>query len=222
MSKAGQRSGRSGRLVTSDEAELWEQATRTAVPLKGKPRIAAAASPQGATANAAAPLGPGSEPRSGPRSGLGSKSRSEAAPTGRAAGAVPMPRPAAAVAVDGLDRRQARRIGAGKTDIEGRLDLHGLYQAEAHARLRAFLQRAHAGGLKTVLVITGKGREEDRSDPLRTAMGERQRGVLRRSVPLWLAQPDLSQIVLSYGAAGTRHGGAGAFYVCLRKPTRSA
>ena len=55
-----------------------------------------------------------------------------------------------------------------------------------------------------------------------TAMGERQRGVLRRSVPLWLAQPDLSQIVLSYGAAGTRHGGAGAFYVRLRKATRSA
>lgn len=133
-----------------------------------------------------------------------------------------MPRPAAAAAIDVLDRRQARRIGAGKTDIEGRLDLHGLYQAEAHARLRAFLQRAYAGGLKTVLVITGKGREEDRSDPLRTTMGERQRGVLRRSVPLWLAQPDLSQMVLSYGAAGTRHGGAGAFYVCLRKPTRSA
>jgi DNA-nicking Smr family endonuclease len=218
MSKAGQRSGRSGRLVTSDEAELWQQATRTAVPLKGKPRIAAAASPQGAMANAATPFGPGSGPGSGPESGPRSKSRSEAAPKGRAAGAVSM-RPAA---IDVLDRRQARRIGAGKTDIEGRLDLHGLYQAEAHARLRAFLQRAYAGGLKTVLVITGKGREEDRSDPLRTAMGERQRGVLRRSVPLWLAQPDLSQIVLSYGAAGTRHGGAGAFYVCLRKPTRSA
>jgi DNA-nicking Smr family endonuclease len=201
MSKAGQRSGRSGRLVTSDEAELWEQATRAAVPLKGKPRVAAAASPQGTTANATAPLGRGSKPRP------------EATPKGRRA---------AAAAIDVLDRRQARRIVAGKTDIDGRLDLHGLYQAEAHARLRAFLQRAYASGLKTVLVITGKGREEDRSDPLGTAMGERQRGVLRRSVPLWLAQPDLSQIVLSYGAAGTRHGGAGAFYVRLRKATRSA
>jgi len=201
MSKAGQRSGRSGRLVTSDEAELWEQATRAAVPLKGKPRVAAAASPQEAAANAAAPLGRGSKPRP------------EATPKRRAAGAA---------AIDVLDRRQARRIVAGKTDIDGRLDLHGLYQAEAHARLRTFLQRAYASGLKTVLVITGKGREEDRSDPMGTAMGERQRGVLRRSVPLWLAQPDLSPIVLSYGAAGTRHGGAGAFYVRLRKATRSA
>jgi DNA-nicking Smr family endonuclease len=209
MSKAGQRVGRSGRLITSEEAELWEQATRTAVPLKGKPRLAAAASPQGATASAATPLGRGAKPR--PAATL----------KGRAAGAASVSRPAAAAAIDVLDRRQARRIVAGKTDLDGRLDLHGLYQAEAHARLRAFLQRAYASGLKTVLVITGKGREE-RSDPLGTAMGERQRGVLRRSVPLWLAQPDLSQIVLSYGAAGTRHGGAGAFYVRLRKPTRSA
>jgi len=210
MSKAGHRSGRSGRLVSSDEAELWEAATRTAVPLKRKSRVAAAALPQRATANAAAPLGRGSKPRP------------EATPKGGAAGAASVARPAAVTTIDVLDRRQARRIVAGKTDIDGRLDLHGLYQAEAHARLRAFLQRAYASGLKTVLVITGKGREEDRSDPLGTAMGERQRGVLRRSVPLWLAQPDLSQIVLSYGAAGTRHGGAGAFYLRLRKATRSA
>jgi len=210
MSKAGHRSGRSGRLVSSDEAELWEAATRTAVPLKRKSRVAAAALPQKATANAAAPLGRGSKPRP------------EATPKGGAAGAASVARPVAVTTIDVLDRRQARRIVAGKTDIDGCLDLHGLYQAEAHARLRAFLQRAYASGLKTVLVITGKGREEDRSDPLGTAMGERQRGVLRRSVPLWLAQPDLSQIVLSYGAAGTRHGGAGAFYLRLRKATRSA
>ena len=127
------------------------------------------------------------------------------------------PNQKAGAPLDVLDRRQARRIVAGKTDIEDRIDLHGLRQAEAHHRLRAFLQSAYAKGLKTVLVITGKGVAHDRLDHLASAMGERQRGVLRRSVPLWLAEPDLSQIVLSYGAAGTRHGGAGAFYVRLRK-----
>ena len=209
MSKAGQRSGRGGRLVTSEEAELWQQATRTAVPLKGKSRVAQAAALQ-ATAGAAAPLG------------RGGKARAEATAKARAPGAVVHARPALTATPDALDRRQARRIGAGKTEIDGCLDLHGLYQAEAHARLRTFLRRAHADGLKIVLVITGKGREEDRGDALAGAMGERQRGVLRRSVPLWLAQPDLSQIVLSYGAAALRHGGAGAFYVRLRKATRSA
>ena len=209
MSKAGQRAGRSGRRLTSDETALWEQAMRTAVPLKGKPRVAAADSSQ-------------ASPERAPSPARGSKPRPEASPKGRAAGTAPAHRPPEAGGIDVLDRRQARRIVAGKTDIDGRLDLHGLYQAEAHARLRAFLQRAHANGLKTVLVITGKGRAEDGPDALGTAMGERQRGVLRRSVPLWLAQPDLSQIVLSYGAAGTRHGGGGALYVRLRKAARSA
>jgi DNA-nicking Smr family endonuclease len=209
MSKAGQRLGRDGRLVTSEEAELWQQATRTAVPLKGKSRVAQAAALQAATSAGASP-------------GRGGKARAEATAKARAPGAPSQARPALMAAPDVLDRRQARRIVAGKTEIDDCLDLHGLYQAEAHARLRVFLQRAYANGLKTVLVITGKGREEDRGDALAGAMGERQRGVLRRSVPLWLAQPDLSPIVLSYGAAGLRHGGAGAFYVRLRKPTRSA
>jgi DNA-nicking Smr family endonuclease len=208
MSKAGQRSGRGGRHVTSEEAELWQQATRTAMPLKGKSRVAQAAALQ-ATAAAAAPPG------------RGPKARAEATAKARAPGAA-LARPPLTAAPDLLDRRQARRIGAGKTEIDGCLDLHGLYQAEAHARLRAFLQRAYADGLKTVLVITGKGREEARGDALAGTLGERQRGVLRRSVPLWLAQADLSQIVLSYGAATVRHGGAGAVYVRLRKAARSA
>src|SRR5262249_34674908 len=131
-------------------------------------------------------------------------------------------RPPVLAAPEVIDRRQMRRIAVGKTDIEPRIDLHGLRQAEAHARLRAFLASAAAAGLKTVLVITGKGAEVERADPLLSGMGEGQRGVLRRNVPLWLAQPDLNHIVLSYGTAGTRHGGAGAFYVRLRKPARSA
>lgn len=209
MSKAGQRTGRSGRSISSEEAALWEQVTRAAVPLRGKPRVAGAASPQETMAKAAAPLPGGPKPRPGANA------------KARPGGAALLQRPPAE-GINVLNRRQARRIVAGKTDIDGRLDLHGLYQAEAHARLRAFLRRAHASGLKTVLVITGKGRAEDRADALGSAMGERQRGVLRRSVPLWLAEPDLSQIVLSYGAAGTRHGGAGAFYVRLRKRSRLA
>jgi DNA-nicking Smr family endonuclease len=48
-------------------------------------------------------------------------------------------------------------------------------------------------------------------------MGERQRGVIRRSVPHWLEEPDLRAVVLSYIQAYPRHGGAGALYVQLRK-----
>ena len=58
-----------------------------------------------------------------------------------------------------LDRRKARQIASGKIEIEARIDLHGLRQRDAHARLRGFLLDAHARGFKTVLVITGKGGE---------------------------------------------------------------
>ena len=203
MSKARPSTGARGRAITSDEAELWEQATRTLARVKSKPRVNA-----GSPAAAPAASGAVMPPR---------RAANFAQPSQRIGIAAAAPNQKAGAPLDVLDRRQARRIVAGKTDIEDRIDLHGLRQAEAHQRLRAFLQSAYAKGLKTVLVITGKGVAHDRLDHLASAMGERQRGVLRRSVPLWLAEPDLSPIVLSYGAAGTRHGGAGAFYVRLRK-----
>src|SRR5262249_52548387 len=120
-------------------------------------------------------------------------------------------RPAAPPLAD-LERRKVRQIASGKTAIDARIDLHGARQGDARSRLRGFLFDAHARGCGTVPVITGKGGsgETDRLAPL---MGEAQRGVLRRSVPVWLAEPDLRAIVLGYTEAGTRHGGAGALYV---------
>jgi DNA-nicking Smr family endonuclease len=132
--------------------------------------------------------------------------------------AVPSSRHAAPPLAD-FDRRKARQIASGKVEVDARIDLHGLRQADAHARLRAFLLEAHARGFKTVLVITGKGGEEP-ADRLGDLAGERQRGVLRRNVPHWLGEPELRVIVLSFTPAGVRHGGAGALYVQLRKGGR--
>jgi DNA-nicking Smr family endonuclease len=208
MKKAGQSSGR-GRSITSEEEKLWEQATRTLVRVKTKARVAASLGPHDARQSSLAASPPAAKPAQQP-------ARSE-----RPGATREMARVGIVAEPEVLDRRQMRRIAAGKTDIDARIDLHGLRQAEAHARLRAFLASAYAAGLKTVLVITGKGADAERPDPLLSAMGERQRGVLRRNVPLWLGQPELSHIVLSYGAAGTRHGGMGAFYVRLRKSAPS-
>ena len=56
-----------------------------------------------------------------------------------------------------IDRRKARQIGSGRIEVEGKIDLHGMRQSEAHAALRRFLLRAHADERRWVLVITGKG-----------------------------------------------------------------
>ncbi len=119
------------------------------------------------------------------------------------------------------ERRKMRRIGTGRIDIEARIDLHGMRQAEAHAALRRFLTRAHADGRRWVLVITGKGapldREREADD---VGYGSIERGVLRRNVPRWLAEPELRAIVVGYATAAIRHGGEGALYVQLRKNDR--
>jgi DNA-nicking Smr family endonuclease len=114
-----------------------------------------------------------------------------------------------------FDRRQVRLIATGKIAIGARLDLHGCLERDARGRLRSFLLAAQEQGHTTVLVITGKG--DPRRSPQDDGLDERPRGVLRRSVPQWLAEPDLRALVLSFAEASARHGGAGAIYVRLRR-----
>lgn len=117
-----------------------------------------------------------------------------------------------------VDRRKARRIAAGAIEIEARLDLHGMTQSAAHARLIGFVQSAVARGLRTVLVITGKGssRQKETFSEATWWDGE-ETGVLRRSVPRWLAEPPLRAVVIGCQPASPRHGGEGALYVLLRR-----
>ncbi len=120
-----------------------------------------------------------------------------------------------------FDERKAKKIAAGREAIDARIDLHGMRQSEAHAALRAFLLACFADGRRNVLVITGKGglgRDDD--VPLSSFMDSRERGVLRRNVPNWLADPELRAIVVSYRSAARSHGGDGALYVHLRARRR--
>ncbi|MFY0612357.1 MAG: Smr/MutS family protein [Hyphomicrobiaceae bacterium] len=119
-----------------------------------------------------------------------------------------------------IDGRSVRRIGNGREEIDGRIDLHGMRQSEAHSALRVFLFRAVAKGHRMVLVITGKGKPRSSSDVAFGPFvheGGQERGVLRRNVPLWLAEADLRAIVVGHSPAHIRHGGDGALYVQLRR-----
>ncbi|HEY4191370.1 MAG TPA: Smr/MutS family protein [Mesorhizobium sp.] len=104
-----------------------------------------------------------------------------------------------------LDEPTLDKLSKGRLPIEGRVDLHGLTQDEAYSLLFSFLQRAHAGGVRYVLVITGKGSSSG---------GD---GVLRRSVPAWLSTPAFRLLVSSHDHAARQHGGSGALYVRLRR-----
>ena len=115
-----------------------------------------------------------------------------------------------------LGRRLRQRVGRGREPIDARFDLHGMTQTEAHAALRRFLHRAQVEGARTVLIVTGKGTgrsPDDRGDD-----AARDRGVLKRQVPLWLALPEFRALVIGFEEAHASHGGQGALYVRLRRP----
>ena len=102
--------------------------------------------------------------------------------------------------------------------IEGRLDLHGLTQTEAHRALDGFIVAEHEAGKRCVLVITGKGGARfDRDDGGNDTGWRPPAGVLRELTPRWLSAPGLRPRVVAWHPAQPRHGGAGALYVLLRR-----
>jgi len=103
----------------------------------------------------------------------------------------------------GIDRVSARRLHAGKLAIDSQIDLHGLSQNQAHTQLTRFLLSASARGDRTVLVITGKGKAGQ--------------GVLRSQLPVWLKQPPLDRLIIAIDHAVQRDGGAGAYYIRLKR-----
>jgi DNA-nicking Smr family endonuclease len=173
------------RQVSEEEQALWRYVTRTVSPLRRHRKEAA---PH------AEPVEPKRKPT--PRS-----------PSPHLAAVTPKPVPKPKEpALSPLDRRSKQKLARGREVIDARIDLHGRTQAEAHAALRRFLQRAQANGAKIVLVITGKG-----------GGAEGGRGVLKRQVPMWLALPEFRALVVGFGDAAIGHGGEGALYVRVRR-----
>ncbi len=98
-----------------------------------------------------------------------------------------------------LGRREKQRVARGRASIDGRLDLHGLTQDEAHGALARFLRAAAAREARLILVITGKS------------------GVLRQQVPHWLGLPEFRDVIIGFEIAAKQHGGDGALYVKVRR-----
>ena len=200
--------GKRGARLSPEERALWEHTASSLQPIKGKKgRVHAALEDADERADAAA---------SKREIAKAAPKKPHAAPRPpHAPPKVTLPPPAPAPIA--LERRKARKLSSGRIEIDGRIDLHGMRQSEAHDALRRFLKRGYAEGKRWVLVITGKGA------PARTALDERaeregfERGVLRRNVPRWLAEPELAGIVIGFTTAAVNHGGEGALYVHLRK-----
>ena len=153
--------------------------------------------------------------RRAPEIGTLEAPRKEIRLDGLTIGAPAAPRPPALKPLVPLERRMRSRVTRGLSPIDGVLDLHGLRQDEAHRSLLEFVRRKAHEGAGVVMVITGKGARDGGGSSF--ADRDSERGVLKRLVPHWLADPLQRRYVLGYEEAAQRHGGGGALYVRLRR-----
>jgi DNA-nicking Smr family endonuclease len=93
--------------------------------------------------------------------------------------------------------------------IDATLDLHGYKRDNAHQSLLHFIDDHYRQGSRCLLVVTGKGIKSSSLQP--------SVGILRESLPVWLADTRLRPMVLAYDVAKPKHGGSGAFYILLRR-----
>ena len=114
----------------------------------------------------------------------------------------------------GIDRKTSLKLKKGTVEIDYKLDLHGLTQVEAKQALEEAILGAWKNKLRLILVITGKGLRQSKSNEL---SDNGATGVLRRIVPRWLKEAPLSNFVLAFSSAQQTHGGSGALYVLLRR-----
>lgn len=105
----------------------------------------------------------------------------------------------------GIQNGVFRKLKQGRYEAEARLDLHRMTVAIARRETFEFLEEAYQYGLRSVLIIHGKG--EGRAQKESSA-------VLKGYIDHWLRELDNVQ---AFHSAQPRHGGTGAVYVLLRK-----
>lgn len=212
----------SRRRVTPDEADLWRRVTRDVRPSDLRREALARSQPerpevqrQGVIAHAPAQLTP--------------RAKAPLSAGLRAASAAPHPQAPASSVLGAGDPARDRLVASGRIAIERVFDLHGMTQARAETALSRFIAAAFQDGCRCVLVITGKGGPASQASMTRRRFGygssgddalrdDAPRGLLRERFLDWVDGPTLRPMIARVSQARPRDGGAGAFYVFLRRP----
>ena len=105
----------------------------------------------------------------------------------------------------GVQNGVFRKLKQGRYESEARLDLHRMTAAIARRELFEFIEESYRLGLRTVLIIHGKGQ---------TSADQERCSILKGCADHWLRELD---IVQAFNSAQPQHGGTGAVYVMLRK-----
>ena len=111
----------------------------------------------------------------------------------------------------GLDPRLVTRLRRGEFAVQAHIDLHGMIQADAKLALEEFIVNSVRKGLRTVLIVHGRGLRSPGGTP-----------VLKHATSQWLSHGHMGGYVLAFATARPADGGAGAMYVLLRRDRRRA
>ncbi len=109
-------------------------------------------------------------------------------------------------AVVGLSPRVLKKLRHGEFSYQDYLDLHRMTRSEAREAVTKFILDSFAQGCRCVLIVSGRGLNSQDKEP-----------VIKQSLVGWLTQAPLKRVVLAFASARSYDGGAGAFYVLLRR-----
>jgi DNA-nicking Smr family endonuclease len=114
-------------------------------------------------------------------------------------------------AVVGLSPEIVKKLKKGDFSYQEYIDLHGCKREEGRERVNRFVKRSFARKLRCILIVSGRGLNSHERRP-----------VLKQELVRWLTHAPLRRMVLAFASARSYDGGAGAFYVLLRRKEEKA
>ena len=106
----------------------------------------------------------------------------------------------------GLDPKTKKNIQRKKIDIDALVDLHGKTEIQAYEVIKNFIKNSYINGLRSIVIITGKGINNQ--------------GKLKLKTPMWLRSEELSKFVIGFVTMPNNKGGEGAMFVKLKNKNK--
>jgi DNA-nicking Smr family endonuclease len=98
--------------------------------------------------------------------------------------------------------RFIKLLEKGKIEPDGVIDLHGLNLNNAKKNLNRYLFNAYNNYKRNILIITG--------------IGLNKTGLLKKEVPIWLKENEISKLIINCRIAPNSFGGEGALIVRIK------
>ena len=95
----------------------------------------------------------------------------------------------------------------GLLKLDSVVDFHGYRLNDARIVLKKFIIMSYKSNYKNILVITGKGQNNS--------------GALKKELPNWLCEKEISKYIISHMHAPQNLGGEGAFLIRVKSKNKS-